>query len=1045
MPRTFPHINVGSPGDLHFNAEQADKSPESLRTSSQRRDKLERYANFHTPSTHTVSLLLSEEIDTAVAIDPHASKAIDDADTTTDASVLASQGTHKETAGPDTIVVIPSSKSDIPLSESPYESQAALDYATQYAYTLHEIGHANYTNFAIESKILGELYEDRPPAVAQFAKYFFNALEDGAIEHRIRQNTTERAAARQKLLNHFIRIQEGGQHSWLSALSLAALDFTVYDTGIFGSLLDPANTNISFTNTRHRDEILDLLHPLYNLCGVVYHATDPETRYTVIKRFWQTHIAPRLDAAEDTDEQQTQQPPSQGPSQQPQDSDDSQKETESQGQTNTSPSGPDTDANNGDSEDATSDEPPQQESPQPENTTQPSSDAPSTGSEASNSDTHDEGSSGGTSQSHDLEGSSHAEDTANASSSSADNSDQEAPPDPTDTTASAESPFPDDIGRATQQEQANTTPSVDADDTPDIGDLPPPMSPPAVDDGATEESEHPQEESPAKGQDDEQTPPGSETPQADTKNTSPPATDTNSQSGPTSTQSHSDTSPQSDTPDNASPSPNQGTDTHDTSTGGTSNISDASNTSDTSDTSNTPNPPQEATTQEESGQEGTTEQSPAEGPDSQGESTREAKAESAQEDTQSGSTHGQLSLGDFASEPEDPEPTDEKQADTEQPVTPDNASQEVAESQPDTSEESTNTATSSHSRNSPITSPSQPPSPPTPKDETDAPQLPADQEEIDKRAAESQAKPPETTEQQKDLEAELEKLDDTMESLQEATDNSSQSGSRTLDTSRLTVLPDDNPQAYDTDKWNDAVSEAEYTGKQLKQALTRSRRDERSRGRTSGRYDTGRAAAHAIGKTTYFRQRDFGGRRKYALMIVLDRSGSMSGRDIDTTEQAVAQFALAAEDIGIDVCVLDVYDDRPRVLSPFNTDTETTASSLISGYTSGTTPLTDTLVLARERMRQESTRGLTPLMLVVTDGKPNNRETYLQELEATRQEIPSVLGITIDRNADKQSHTEAHREQRQLFTAHEFITSPSTDTITTALESLAIHAEPLQR
>lgn len=1026
MDRTFPHITIGSPGDLHFDPDQTTKSPEALRSSREREKKLERYANSHTAATHTVSLILSGKAHTAKAVEPEIAKTVNDSDTDTTASV--SDTVTDDSSLADTVIIIPSSKSQISLSNSPYDSQKALDYATQYAYTLHETAHAKYTDFAASSDILGDLYGEEKTRVEQFAKGFINALEDGAIEHFIRQDTTERAAARQKLLNHFIRTEEAGQHSWLSALQLAALDFTVYDTGTFGALLDPANKNITFTSKRHRDVLCDILNPLYNLCGVVYHVEDPTTRYKTIRRFWDEYIKPLLDNTEQTSEQQSDQQSQQSASQQPQADNNSNKEDTQQTPETQSK---DSDKNQGKTpaEQQTDGDSSQGEFPEGDDSTESASQISPTDSESAADDTNETGSPSDNAPSQAAEGDEQSVDgnptETPETDSTNDNPQQDLTPDPTDTTVSSESPLPDDIGREEQHAPSDTDPSTDGDSSTDISDLPPPMSSPAEREGENNDAQSEQDSTPSSSQsrsDSGSSPPTDSPPETGSEPTQPQS--------PTNTPSQQD---KENTPRSSSTQSETGQDS-------STDASPSNSQSDHETTADEDDAPQ---------------QDNSEADNRLGPSTEHEQEKSDESNDHPDTNQGQLSLGDFSTDSKETDSGNKDQpsaTEKEQPATeprPERNQETTQENSQDRDYETTNRSEPTNSEpdafhNEETGSSTPTPTPPSPANDGDGPELPADQEEVDKQAAEPRDSTPDRSAQEKDLQQELEKLDDAMESLQKAENGGNQSGSRSLDTSTLTVLPEDNPQAYDTDTWNDAVSEAEYTGKQLKQALTRSRRDERSRGRTSGRYDTGRAAAHAIGKTTYFRQRDFGGRRKYALMIVLDRSGSMAGEDINITEQAVTQFALAAEDIGIDVCVLDVYDDRPRILSPFNTDTETTASSLVSGYAAGTTPLTDTLVLARERIRQESTRGLTPLMLVVTDGKPNNRESYLQELETTRQEIPSILGITIDRSADSHSLSKEHHEQEQLFTAHEFITSPSTDAITTALESLAIHSEPLK-
>lgn len=79
-------------------------------------------------------------------------------------------------------------------------------------------------------------------------------------------------------------------------------------------------------------------------------------------------------------------------------------------------------------------------------------------------------------------------------------------------------------------------------------------------------------------------------------------------------------------------------------------------------------------------------------------------------------------------------------------------------------------------------------------------------------------------------------------------------------------------------------------------------------------------------------------------------------------------LAYALEEIEIKMCVIDMCNSKPRLAKPYRRKVEP-LDNLLTGETSGGTPLSDALRLARKRVED---REGTPFCIVVTDGQPDD-------------------------------------------------------------------------
>lgn len=238
-------------------------------------------------------------------------------------------------------------------------------------------------------------------------------------------------------------------------------------------------------------------------------------------------------------------------------------------------------------------------------------------------------------------------------------------------------------------------------------------------------------------------------------------------------------------------------------------------------------------------------------------------------------------------------------------------------------------------------------------------------------------------EQESEAEATTEDVQEEFEALRRALERIDEADEQP------TELEVTNPSPPRTDAWMDA----KRTGNRLKRILNqRLQEEERGRMRRGLRRGTIDSRALVRIKTRdyrLFRKREKPETKDYAAVLILDRSGSMN-RDIEETEEACASMAYALSALNIETCVIDVCGRTPKLAKPFEVDPEDCTETLLTGETSGSTPLTPALRVARERLKE---RDEFPFVVILTDGRPNKRRKYMDELE--RCQFP-VLGVYVN-------------------------------------------------
>jgi hypothetical protein len=151
---------------------------------------------------------------------------------------------------------------------------------------------------------------------------------------------------------------------------------------------------------------------------------------------------------------------------------------------------------------------------------------------------------------------------------------------------------------------------------------------------------------------------------------------------------------------------------------------------------------------------------------------------------------------------------------------------------------------------------------------------------------------------------------------------------------------------------------------------------------------------------------------------------------ISTAEDALVRFAVACEDVGINVGIIDFYGDEARLIKPFSVETQYIQPSLFSKEYAGGTPLADALGIGRELLEQ---RRNSPLVIVVTDGKPGDADDYQNEL--ARSYAP-ICGLTLSLGTSKGNVPDRVANNERFYDRHLYV--HDSDRITNRLDQFAV-------
>lgn len=215
------------------------------------------------------------------------------------------------------------------------------------------------------------------------------------------------------------------------------------------------------------------------------------------------------------------------------------------------------------------------------------------------------------------------------------------------------------------------------------------------------------------------------------------------------------------------------------------------------------------------------------------------------------------------------------------------------------------------------------------------------------------------------------------------------------DGSKEMIVPTDNE--LNTRTYNKAKRQSRQVAQTLDERLRLERKERMRRRVARGAFDAKEMIRASRGFPDVFKTPEDKGDKNYAVTIVKDSSGSTSGFS-DEIEVAAGTMAIALEEVGVDVCVLDVEHSKVTLAKPFGSSCEQNRENIFNGVSSGGTPLRHAVWFARERMHMG--KGDEQFMIVLTDGRPRKGNLYREELKKCR--FP-VVGLYIDKNRTRSS------------------------------------------
>jgi hypothetical protein len=217
----------------------------------------------------------------------------------------------------------------------------------------------------------------------------------------------------------------------------------------------------------------------------------------------------------------------------------------------------------------------------------------------------------------------------------------------------------------------------------------------------------------------------------------------------------------------------------------------------------------------------------------------------------------------------------------------------------------------------------------------------------------------------------------------------------------LTILPDpeDNDQSED---WQEIEDSADTVADTLAKELRLDQQTNARNGLSSGtQVNTKTAYRLNHNDPRTFSETLPGDEKEYFVVFVLDRSSSMgpgyyanrsSGpAKIDVATSAVARFAVACENLDIDVAIIDFYDEEARYVKPPSVETEFAQKSILNSDNAGGTPLSDALSLARTVADADAKESL---IITITDDKPAKVEDVEIQIKASYSPICSLTIAT---------------------------------------------------
>jgi hypothetical protein len=1048
---------------------------ETVRSCADRERRLTEYIRAHTGED--IAVRLTPHVPTACVI-PTSEEALIDSDNAEFSDDEARQ--LVESVDADYLVLISTHPANV--DNLPIDDQLTADRAQQFGYALHELGHIRYTAIADAAARL----EDRVDEDHQeFVHGLWNSCEDAAIENQLALDQSQLAADRLELVSRSISPHADGvadddcyEHTFRDAIDVALYDTGIYDTGIRDALCDPDNSRFVFASDADQQAFEQVAVSIDELVGTVLSTPDAVERVEHVLDWWETTIKPLLDPSEQQQQESEQPDPAGAGGESSADGGSSSNSNTSRSTGSSDGCGTDqsidesADADHSSSESetdqngegtadtgnpaaspedaerdtsATADEPGEaDETDGPtgsQSETRPDPDAINTDQRQSSpgTDALDYPDIGGDENATALqqpqstnEGEAETEPESKAASESDGKNEREGEPEPQssgDSTENAQTADDDNIseGDFNTDTSAETPAETGGESVDDSGSGDESLDRDNADSFARADTDG---RSVGEGE-------GGEAAGGNDDTTSRAEASSNGEEQSNHQTAGSESHGDGNGTDEATESPEQGSEGGDDGPPGESHsqqnpwrADDSTDQSTLGSFSTAETTPSEndvnASNDGRSGESGDSDETPTTTPDSE----RDGPSPDVGDASESGS-ESELELEAEADESGTEDGSDATPADTGAGTDADvetDRSENITHEEGDASDNRSSggsgndtNANTSAAREQRGDTPDE-----TQSEADEQPTVPtpvhADEEGLDRDGAldtdhdAAHDEADRATPDEQALECELADVADALDALAEQDGGGAAPGSL----SELTIMPDvgESITTDTAERWDKAAADAEFVADTLRKALKESRRDAHRSGVTSGTFDRQRAGALARGDVGAFHVRQPGDDKQYDLVMILDRSGSMR-KHIQTAENVLVRFALACEDIGINVGVIDFFDDDARLVKPFSVECEHVRGSFLSSQYGGNTPLADALGLGRELLEQ---RRNTPLVIVVTDGKPGDEDAYHDELA---QAYAPVCGLTLVLDQSSGSVPEKVARNERFYDRHVYVHGPS--------------------
>jgi len=296
------------------------------------------------------------------------------------------------------------------------------------------------------------------------------------------------------------------------------------------------------------------------------------------------------------------------------------------------------------------------------------------------------------------------------------------------------------------------------------------------------------------------------------------------------------------------------------------------------------------------------------------------------------------------------------------------------------------------------------------------------QEEITTPAnAKSEVDPEDYTTDSKIAESEINEQSIDTESLKQDIDTlSNGNGAEESELDNIKILPE--PNTNTTESWDTIKSESKRVSQRLAKQLEQSRQSNTRNELTAGtQVDPNTAYRLNQGDTRTFKRQQEGDEKEYTMVIVLDRSGSMSRsargscKKIETAVQAVTRFAAACESLNINIAVIDFYDDQCRYVKTPSVQTEKCLSRLLSTKAKGGTPLADAIEIAGKIANETQEKSL---IIPITDDLAPDVKKVSKKVNSIHT---PVCTLTIATDHTKEDPPEKAEQLAEEYTQSKYV------------------------